>query len=554
MKPNYDIQYIVIDLFCGAGGTSLAFDKVRIGRKKAFKIIACVNHDLNAIKSHKLNFKGIKHLTEDVRLVSVEYLEELVAQARLKYPIAKLILWASLECTNFSNAKGGLPKDADSRTLPQALIQKYDPSTNSFYKGKSYIQILNPDLIMIENVREFMAWGPLDAKGKPLSRIKGKDWLAWCNEIDKLGYHNDWKIMNSADYGAVQARKRLFGIFARKGEAISFPLATHEKSPKASMFGKLKKHRAVKEVLDLDNIGLSIFREKGTPCENTLKRILAGLVKFIANGDQAFIQMYYSGEGQVKSLDRPAGSVTVVDHHSLVNVVPFMLKYNSMGRDGRYNAPSIDDPCHTIATQDRIGIANAVMIDNYYGNGFASDINRPSPTVTTADNKAAVFISGDYGNGANVSSVENPSPTILPSPKQNLIHHFFFNPQYGDKGRSIERPCFTLIASMDKQPPSLISAKCGVFDIALYQDDCETMKQIKYFMAFYNITDITKRMLTEVELLQIQGFPAHYKLVGTVEERKKYIGNAVEFHNVNAIAAHLVRNVETSPVLTSNAA
>ena len=33
---------------------------------------------------------------------------------------------------------------------------------------------IQPDYIQIENVEEFMSWGKLDKKGKPISKYKGK--------------------------------------------------------------------------------------------------------------------------------------------------------------------------------------------------------------------------------------------------------------------------------------------------------------------------------------------------------------------------------------------
>lgn len=69
---------------------------------------------------------------------------------RMKNPDAKVVLWASLECTNHSRAKGGMSRDADSRTLAEHLFR--------------YIEELQPDYIQIENVVEFMEWGPLRVK------------------------------------------------------------------------------------------------------------------------------------------------------------------------------------------------------------------------------------------------------------------------------------------------------------------------------------------------------------------------------------------------------
>ena len=73
-----------------------------------------------------------------------------VEAMRKQYPAARVVLWASLECTNFSIAKGGQSRDADSRTLAEHLFR--------------YIDALRPDYIQIENVKEFMTWGPLVVK------------------------------------------------------------------------------------------------------------------------------------------------------------------------------------------------------------------------------------------------------------------------------------------------------------------------------------------------------------------------------------------------------
>lgn len=104
-----------IDLFCGAGGTSTGIHLA--GQERMF-VAACVNHDINAINSHKANHPFALHFTEDIRdLRVVEKLKVFVEKLRVFFPGCIINLWASLECTNFSNAKGGQARDADSRSL-----------------------------------------------------------------------------------------------------------------------------------------------------------------------------------------------------------------------------------------------------------------------------------------------------------------------------------------------------------------------------------------------------------------------------------------------------
>ena len=134
--PDPSIKFIIVDLFCGAGGTTSGFSWATVDGKPIAKVIACVNHDPLAIRSHAANFPECVHFQEDVRNMDFQHLSAVVDAARKRYPEARLILWASLECTHFSGAKTG-SRDADSRTLAHSL---YD-----------YVEVLRPDFVQIEN-------------------------------------------------------------------------------------------------------------------------------------------------------------------------------------------------------------------------------------------------------------------------------------------------------------------------------------------------------------------------------------------------------------------
>jgi DNA (cytosine-5)-methyltransferase 1 len=243
-----DIRLLYIDLFCGAGGTSTGVEKANYKGRKCAKVIACVNHDANAIASHAANHPEAQHYTEDMRTLDLHPLAEHTAEMRRMYPMAKVVLWASLECTNFSRAKGGLPRDADSRTLAEHLFR--------------YIEALAPDYIQIENVEEFMSWGDLDENGKPISRDKGRLYTNWVDNVKAYGYKFDHRILNAADYGAYTSRKRFFGIFAKSYLPIVWPKSTHSKTGGGDLFGSLEKWKPVKDVLDFDDEGESIFNRK----------------------------------------------------------------------------------------------------------------------------------------------------------------------------------------------------------------------------------------------------------------------------------------------------
>lgn len=103
-----NIKLLYIDLFCGAGGTSTGVENARYGGRQCAKVIGCVNHDANAIASHAANHPDAMHFTEDIRTLELSPLITHIAKMREQYPGAFVVLWASLECTNFSKAKGGV--------------------------------------------------------------------------------------------------------------------------------------------------------------------------------------------------------------------------------------------------------------------------------------------------------------------------------------------------------------------------------------------------------------------------------------------------------------
>lgn len=223
------MKLLYIDLFCGAGGTSTGVEQARVRDEKCAKVIACVNHDANAIASHAANHPDALHFTEDIRTLELSPLAEHVSRMRARYPEAFVVLWASLECTNFSKAKGGQPRDTDSRTLAEHLFR--------------YIEALTPDYIQIENVEEFMSWGDLDENGRPISKDAGRCYRQWVTKVCGYGYRFDHRILNAADYGAYTSRRRFFGQFAKGELPIVWPKQTHSKTGAAKLSNSLQRWR-----------------------------------------------------------------------------------------------------------------------------------------------------------------------------------------------------------------------------------------------------------------------------------------------------------------------
>jgi DNA (cytosine-5)-methyltransferase 1 len=303
-----------------------------------------VNHSPEAIAAHSANNPGVLHLQEDITEVN-----------RILPHIPETdLLWASAECTNYSIAKGGMSRDADSRSLPEYL--------------PLYVKKSNCTYFICENVVEFMKWGPLvpklDLFGEPKLKngevtyhpdpnLRGTLYQKWVKDIMALGYTYKPFILNAADYGAYTSRVRYFGVFAKHGHPIVPPTQTHAKNPSGT---DLDRWKACAEVLKLDNIGTSIFgrasnmslkkQHRKPLSEKTLARIAYGIKKYVlaslANPDQTsaqFISKSYSTGGNASSIQEPLHTVRTKDCHALIHAV--FNKFTSVTQ-GESN-PEIED-------------------------------------------------------------------------------------------------------------------------------------------------------------------------------------------------------------------
>lgn len=583
------MKLLYIDLFCGAGGTSTGVETARVNNEKCAKVIACVNHDANAIASHAANHPEAKYFTEDIRTLELSPLVSHLDRMEKLYPSAFVVLWASLECTNFSKAKGGQPRDADSRTLAEHLFR--------------YIEAIKPDYIQIENVEEFMSWGPMDENGKPISMYKGDDYTRWVTNVKLHGYDFEYRVLNAADFGAYTTRKRFFGIFAKKGLPIVFPEPTHVKVPT----GNLEKWKPVKDVLDFSDEGISIFERKKPLSEKTLERIYAGLIKFVAGGKEAFmvkwnsmsrtgkyqapgvdepchavtcqnrlgvarvsfLSKYFSGHPESKniSVEGPAHTIKCKDNHALI-ISDFLAAYYGNGD----NVRSVDSPAPTVTTKDRLSLVSPFFMNYYTGGGQLSEVGQPCSALTTIPKQRLVFIDQQFGK-SRPAGTDKPLGTLTTNPKYSLVNclpwimntnfnnigssieqpaqaitanrkwHYLMNPQFQSAGASINKPCFTLIARMDKRPPYLVVTESGWVAIEIYYTDSLMTRKIKEFMALYGIVDIKMRMLKISELKRIMGFPTDYVLIGSQSNQKKFIGNAVEVNMARVLCSALARKL-----------
>lgn len=174
----------------------------------------------------------------------------------------------------------------------------------------------------------------------------------------------------------------------------------------------MKRWKEVKEVLDFNDEGKSIFDRPCPLSPNTLDRHKAGLIKFVAGGKEKYIKKRAFLKLQTE----------ISGHIPGMKNVQFLSKYFS-GHPESKNI-SILGPAHTIKTKDNHALISVDLLSSYYGHGNGvRSVNMPCPTVTTKDRFDKVschFFDMQYGN-SHCASVEGPAGTVTNNPKHSLV-------------------------------------------------------------------------------------------------------------------------------------
>ena len=237
-----------------------------------------------------------------------------------------------------------------------------------------WAEALLPSVILVENVPEFIEWGPLGASGRPLKRNRGKTFTAWIRMLESLGYRVDWRILCAADYGDPTTRRRLFVQAVRGRRCIVWPEPTHRKGCGSHPW------RAAREIIDWSLPSTSIFSRSRPLAGNTLRRIQAGLQRF---GLAPYIVAWdhQSGSG-LWSSDAPLSTVTTKARHGIVQ--PFLIKLRGTSENHiERSSASLGEPLPTItAGGNHHGLVQPYLV-KYYGSGIGQPVTAPLDTVTT---------------------------------------------------------------------------------------------------------------------------------------------------------------------------
>ncbi|NDZ11532.1 modification methylase [Variovorax sp. WS11] len=523
---------LVIVLFAGSGGSCTGIEQA-IGRH----VDIAVNHNDDAVSCHAVNHPQTRHYRKDVR--------ELCPRALTGGQPAGYF-HASPDCTHFSQALGGQPRDTEIRSLSWVVVR---------WAGQAL-----PDVITLENVEQIRKWCPLIAKrDKATGRVikldgtvagpgehtprrlqhlvpdpkrLGQTWERFLALLRLQGYVIEHRLLKAADYGVPTTRTRLFMVARRDGLPIQWPEPTHARKP-----GKgLKKWRPAAECIDFSLPTRSIFDRPKPLADATCRRVAHGMKKFVLDsGDPFIVPIANWSREAVDSVQQPMRTITAWPRGGALSVVTPVLIQTGYG--------------------ERAGQAPRAL-----------DIDQPLGTVVAGGAKHALVTAfveqaNGFGNALPAHSLDKPLSTILTKgANQRLVTAHLAHLRGNCDARPLDEPLRTVSAGGQHHglveyhlaPEAEAGAlRCAAFLIRYYGeggqwgDLREPMHTIttKDRLALVTVwirgepwvvVDICLRMLVPRELANATGFPRQYVIdrghdgrMFTKTQQVAMIGNAV---------------------------
>lgn len=206
---------IAVELFAGCGGISTGLLDAGI------RVVAGLDHNRSAIEAFKYNhdYRGVRGHVADLSKTTGEEIASLAGEQRIN------LLVGGPPCQPFSIV--GKQKGLD------------DHRGNLVFDFLRLVGELRPEAVLFENVPNLEK---ID-DGAIVTRL--------CEEFAALDYAVSCAVLNAADYGVPQLRRRLFIVGVRGKQSISLPPpATHKASDELDLFCALPKHRTCRDAID----------------------------------------------------------------------------------------------------------------------------------------------------------------------------------------------------------------------------------------------------------------------------------------------------------------
>ena len=176
----------VIDLFCGCGGLSEVF------KLAGYRIIGGIDFNQAAIDTYTRNFNNAKGICCDLLQMSKEDIIDTFGQ-----PGNVDVIIGGPPCQGFSSANRW-QKELD------------DPRNRLFFQFVKFVDIYQPRVVLIENVQGIVTKNHGYAKNRIYEIFQQR------------GYAVNHAILNAADYGVPQNRKRNFFVMLKGRHLFDF--------------------------------------------------------------------------------------------------------------------------------------------------------------------------------------------------------------------------------------------------------------------------------------------------------------------------------------------
>jgi DNA (cytosine-5)-methyltransferase 1 len=191
-----------IDLFSGCGGLTLGL------RRAGFDVIGAVDNDPLSVETYRANHEDVHVWEIDIRKLTVREVKRTLRLRR-----GKLDLLAGCPpCQGFSTM----------RTLNRGRAAR-DGRNGLIFDFLRFVRILRPKAVMLENVPGL---------------AKHRKFKTFCAKLRALEYQLEYRILNAADYGVPQRRKRLILLASRAGP-VAFPQASKNRRTVRDAIGSL---------------------------------------------------------------------------------------------------------------------------------------------------------------------------------------------------------------------------------------------------------------------------------------------------------------------------
>lgn len=185
-------RFTAIDLFAGCGGLTSGL------RAAGFDVLAAIEKDPNAAETYRANHKSVKLYEKDIRQVSPK---RVLRELGLPEGETVDLIAGCPPCQGFTR----LTESSGRRDHRNGLVRQF----------LRFVRAIKPKICMLENVPGLV------------KTPKGKSYFRELRlGLEKAGYCLSYDVVELADYGVPQFRKRLV-LLAARCEAIPIPDPTH---------------------------------------------------------------------------------------------------------------------------------------------------------------------------------------------------------------------------------------------------------------------------------------------------------------------------------------